>query len=461
MKITLEQAARVMQGSLNEHSRAIVTGASINSSGVCEGDLFFALKGQVRDGHDFVDDALGRGASAAVVAGEFPAALPKAPSPLIVTDSPEKAIVRLAAWVRDSEDPLIVGITGSTGKTSVKDLLNSIASRCRATVASRKSFNNDLGVPLTLLGIKPETEVVICEMGARGLGHIARLCRYVRPHVGILTNVGLTHFEQFGGQAEIAEAKSELVKSLPEGGAAVLNADDPLVMSMATLAKSNVVTYGLGPDADIRAEDIRFNDLGQPTFRLAHQADSVTVALPASGIHQVSNALAAAAGAVCLGLSLRECLEGLEHANMSDWRMEVRVHRGVKFVNDAYNSSPASVESALRTCFQMKPEQSRLIVVLGPMAELGPVSDREHRRAGELAAILASRLIVVGSQAICAADAAVGAGMPEVEFVADADSALAAIGPLNSGDVVLVKASRVAGLEKLTEMAAVALEPHD
>jgi len=458
MKITLEQAEMVMQGRLTERSRAIVTGASINSSEVAKGDLFFALKGQLRDGHDFVLDALGRGASAAVVARELPGPQHQQPGPLIVTDSPEQAIVRLASWVRDAEDPLIVGITGSTGKTSVKDLLAGIASRSTPTLASEKSFNNDLGVPLTLLGIKPETEVVICEMGSRGPGHIARLCRYVRPHIGILTNVGLTHFEQFGGQVEIAEAKSELVESLPEGGAAVLNADDPLVMSMAALAKSNIVTYGLAPGADIRAEDIQFNDLGQPTFRLVKQADSVTVALPASGIHQVSNALAAAAGAVCLGLSLSDCLEGLEHATISSWRMEVRVHRGVKFVNDAYNASPASVESALRTCFQMKPQQSRLIVVLGPMAELGPVSDREHRRVGELAANLASRLIVVGTQAISAADAAVGAGMQEVEFVADADSALAAIGPLNSGDVVLVKASRVTGLEKLTKMAAMALE---
>ncbi|MGI8427597.1 MAG: UDP-N-acetylmuramoyl-tripeptide--D-alanyl-D-alanine ligase [Actinomycetota bacterium] len=456
MKIKLEHAARVMRGSLTGRPEAVATGVSINSGEVSPGDLFFALKGRVQDGHDYVEAALAGGA-AAVVTGREMLEIDDPAASVIVTPSPEHALVALGAWVRDTEDPLVVGITGSTGKTSVKDLLGAVAGSCMPTIASKKSFNNDLGVPLTLCSIKPETEVVVCEMGSRGPGHIARLCEYARPHIGIVTNIGLTHFEQFGGQSQIADAKGELISSLPEGGAAILNSDDPLVMPMANLSDANVMTFGLNPQADVRAEDIRFNDLGQPTFRIAYRGDAVTVALRVAGLHQVSNSLAAAAGAICLGLSLGDCLRGLENASVSQWRMEVAVHQGVRFVNDAYNASPSSVESAIRTCAVMAGGSGRLIVVLGHMAELGSISENEHRRVGELAATLASRLVVVGSQTIPAAEAAIGAGMREVEVAADPDSAAQAVGPLGPGDVVLVKASRVAGLEAVTQMAAMAL----
>lgn len=447
MNISFAEAARVMGGRTVGPARGRVTGAAINSKEVRPGDLFFALRGSAFDGHDFVKEAIFRGAAGAVVAREVPDA-----GPLIITPEPASALVDLAAWVRDTFDPLVVGITGSTGKTTVKDLLASITSPLMPTVASPESFNNDLGVPLTLTACRRETEVVICEMGTRGPGQIARLCEYVRPHAGVVTNVGLTHYEMFGSQAGIAEAKKELVSCLPEAGAAVLNADDPIVMEMAVGCPADVITFGLDPQAEVRASGVSADRLGRHAFRLEAKGRSQFVSLPAAGAHQVSNALAAAAAAVSLGIPLEDCKRGLETAKLSRWRMEVKVYSGVVFVNDSYNANPTSVASALKTCAEMA-AGGKLVAILGWMAELGEVSEREHRRIGALASALVSRLIVVGANALPLAEGARAAGMRDVHTVPDGRQAVAALGRLDPGDVVLVKASRAAGLEEVAGLA--------
>ncbi|MGH9269527.1 MAG: UDP-N-acetylmuramoyl-tripeptide--D-alanyl-D-alanine ligase, partial [Acidimicrobiales bacterium] len=340
-----------------------------------------------------------------------------------------------------------------------KDLLASITRRKFSTVAPERSYNNDIGVPLTLLAAGASTEVVVCELGARGPGQIARLCAYVRPQVGVVTNVGVTHYEQFGSVEAIASAKAELVAALPEGGTAVLNADDPMTSAMAAKTSANVISFGTSPTAWLRAERIRLDRLGRPSFRMVRGFEGTEASLSVAGRHQVANALAASAAAMALGLSLEECRAGLEGAVVSPWRMEVREVGGVVVVNDAYNANPTSMSSALETCAQMAGENGRLVAVLGYMAELGERSTLEHEAAGALAASLADRLVVVGEAAGPIAEGARRAGLRNVVPVPDRDAALGAIGELARGDVVLVKASRIAGLDALAGALLEVLEP--
>lgn len=453
MRISPSEAARVMNGAPHDIDTAPrVTGAVVDSRLARPGDAFFALRGDFLDGHDYAAEALRKGASLVVTERYL-----DLDGPQVVVADGRAALTSLAGWVRDVLNPVVVGITGSTGKTSVKDFLASIVRTSMPVVASEKSFNNELGVPLTLLKIRSDTRVVVLEMGTRGPGQIAELCELARPHLGVVTNVGVTHFEKFGSQAAIARAKGELVEAIPEGGAAVLNADDPLVSRMASRRGDmvEVLTYGLQGSPWLRADNLKVDRLGRPTFRMAQgAARGVWVSLNASGMHQVSNALAAATAGLALGMTLDQCRAGLEAAEISPWRMEVKQVGEAVIVNDAYNASPASVTSALQTCAGMVGEGGRLIAILGHMAELGAISETEHRRVGALAASLADRLVVVGTAAEPIAAGASQEGMADVVRVRDAAGAAAAAGPLKAGDVLLVKGSRVAALEQVSDMVA-------
>ena len=446
MRIRLDELAAAARGRLAgpANPAAVVTGVQIDSRRIRPGEAFFALPGEFHDGHDFVEEAFEGGASAAVVARE-----PDEPAgPMVVTSDVAASLASVAGWVRDTLDPIVAGITGSNGKTTVKDLLSSIAGQRLGVVAAEKSFNNDLGVPLTLLRAGPETDLVVCEMGTRGSGHIARLCEYARPQMGIVTNVGVTHYEMFGSLEGIAEAKSELIRALPYGGTAVLNADDDRVLAMASLTEANVLTFGAGSEAEIRATGIRMDQKGRPSFDLGHGTRRrIPVHMPLAGAHQVSNALAASAAAIALGMSLEECRTGLEAARPASWRMEVTEDSGIIFVNDAYNASPSSMSSALSTCSAMVPSGGRLLAVLGHMAELGDISVAEHRQVGSLAAASCSVLVTCGGEAAAIADGAEAAGMKDVRRAAGPGEAVGMLGPLRAGDVLLVKGSRVAGLE--------------
>lgn len=296
----------------------------------------------------------------------------------------------------------------------------------------------------------------MCELGARGSGHIKSLCRYVRPQIGVLTNVGVSHFGYFGSREAIAEAKTELVRSLPEGGVAILNADDAIVSNMASATDAEVFTYGVENIAWLRATNIKLDQLGRPTFRMVRGPLKQQVELPFAGSHQVYNALAAAACGLALGLSLEECKLGLESAVASPWRMAVTVAGGVTVVNDAYNANPTSMKAAITTCAELA-RDGRLIAVLGFMAELGEISQQEHESVGRLAGSLASRLVLVGNET---GDIAGGARSQGAEIVSvdTNEEALEAIGELSARDVVLVKASRAARLESIAAQLIERLE---
>lgn len=448
VRSTLGEVALVMRGELvGADSSVITSGAATDSRRVVGSELFFALPGELFDGHDFVSDALSRHASACVVQRPID-------GPSIVVEDPAAALTRLAGHVRDVVDPIVVGITGSTGKTSTKDLAYAVVSSRFPVVASERSFNNEVGVPLTLLSAKNETEVVICEMGSRGKGQIASLCEIARPQVGIVTNVGVTHYEQFGSKQAVAEAKGELIASLPEGGTAICNFDDPAVMGMRSLTEASCLTFG-NDGADVSTSRLRLDARGRPTFRLSAFGQSAVVSLEMSGRHQAANAAAAAALGISLGLTVEECASALSSAKGSAWRMEVSQEEdrsGALIVNDAYNANPASVRAALQTCAEILPKNGRLIVVLGYMAELGEISDHEHRQVGAAAAGVCTRLIVVGRRASAIAAGAREAGLEDVVQVERPEDVADSVGLLRQEDILLVKGSRVAGLEKVPEM---------
>lgn len=405
-----------------------VDGARIDSRLVRGGELFVALRAE-RDGHEYVDVALDAGAGACLV--ERPAGRGTS----IVVEDTFVALTQLATRMRDRLPDRVVGITGSVGKTSTKDLLAAALGRQYRVSASAKSFNNELGVPLTVLDTPDDAEAVVVEMGARGRGHVASLCAVARPLVGVVTTVGLSHSEFFGTIEDVAVAKSELVEALPAHGTAVLNADAPLVAAMAARTDARVLTFGLAT-GDVRAAGIRLDDDLRPTFRLQTPWGDAGVALQVRGHHQVANALAAAAAALACDAGIEAVAAGLGDAQLSPWRMELhRAPSGALILNDTYNANPLSMAAALRALAELP--ALRRIAVLGIMAELGDVGPSEHARMGALAAALGVRIIAVDAPDYGA------------ETVADAAEARERLGPLGDGDAVLIKGSRAAGLESL------------
>jgi UDP-N-acetylmuramoyl-tripeptide--D-alanyl-D-alanine ligase len=445
----MSSVAEITGGRLAGDDRE-VTGVAIDSREVRPGDLFVALMGEHADGHEFVDAAFFAGATGAVVQREGPG-----DGSLVVVDDTTRALLDIASAERKEMRATVVGITGSTGKTSVKDLSRAVLATRYRVHASPKSFNTEVGVPLTLLSAEEGVDVVVCEMGSRGLGHIRLLADVARPEVGVVTNVGLAHMEMFGTQEAVADAKAELVEALPKDGTAVLNADDPVVRGFDRRTRARVIRYGMASDADVRGEDLTLDDEGRPSFTLATSAGTEHVELPVPGEHMAWNALAAAACGVALGLSAGECAAGLKEARVSPWRMEVfDTPSGIRVVNDAYNANPTSMAAALRAVRAMA-GSGRCVAVLGEMAELGSVSVEEHEHVGELAARLGiDRVITVGELAHVIAVSAVREGVEpnHVTRCATVEEAFEAVAAqARPGDVVLVKASRAVGLERLAE----------
>jgi UDP-N-acetylmuramoyl-tripeptide--D-alanyl-D-alanine ligase len=427
--------------------RVLVTGpVVIDSREAKPGGLFAALPGERVDGHGFAAAAVAAGAVA--VLASRPAGVPA----LVVPDV-QAALARLARAVIDRLPGLtIAGITGSSGKTTTKDLLAQMAERLGPTVAPAGSFNNELGHPLTVLRADERTRYLVLELGARGRGHIARLCAIAPPRLGAVLNVGRAHVGgYFADQAEVAQAKGELVEALPADGVAVLNADDPEVRAMASRTAARVVTFGRAGQADVRAAGVRVDSAGRASFTLITPAGTAPVRLNLSGEHNVANALAAAALAGALGMTPADAADALSAAvARSKWRMDVmRRPDGVQVINDAYNANPESMRAALAALASMA-NGGRAFAVLGQMAELGGNSRPWHEEVGAFAARTGvSALVVVGEQAtpMLAGARSVPGWRGELLHVPDGPAAVAALaGRIRPGDTVLVKASRAVAL---------------
>jgi UDP-N-acetylmuramoyl-tripeptide--D-alanyl-D-alanine ligase len=445
--LSLAQLADVVGGRLADapDPAAVVTAAvEFDSRKLEPGGLFVALVGERVDGHDFAGTAIAAGAVGVLAARPVGV-------PAVVVADVLAGLGALAHGVLLRLPELsVVGVTGSSGKTSTKDLLAHLLARLGPTVAPPGSFNNEIGHPYTVLRADAGTRYLVLENSARGIGHIAALCAIAPPRVGVVLNVGSAHLGEFGSREVIARAKGELVEALAPGGVAVLNADDPLVAAMAGRTKAAVRTFGTAAGADVRASGIVL-DGGRPRFTLHAAGEQVPVALALYGEHHVSNALAAATVALELGLPPAEVAQALGTATpVSRWRMEVTDRAdGVTVVNDAYNANPESVRAALAALGTIAGDRRRW-AVLGQMAELGPDADAEHEAVGRLAAGLGiSRLVVVGEQAAPIHAAAVAEGADSVR-VPDAAAAVDLLRrELRPPDVVLVKASRAAALERV------------
>jgi UDP-N-acetylmuramoyl-tripeptide--D-alanyl-D-alanine ligase len=409
------------------------------------GGLFVAFAGAKADGHEFAGAAVAAGAVA--VMGTRPVGADVG-VPTIVVSDPLDAMGRLARAVLDRlPDLTVVGVTGSSGKTTTKDQIGQLLARLGPTVAPVGSLNNELGLPHTALRADADTRFLVLEMGARGIGHISYLCGIAPPRIGVVINVGVAHIGEFGSVEAIAKGKAELVEALPAGGLAVLNADDPLVRAMADRTRAEVLLVGEAEDAGLRAADVTLDERGRPSYTLVAPDGSVRVGLALTGGHQVGNTLAAAAVARAAGMPLTDLATALgDLRSASTRRMDVFDRAdGVTVIDDSYNANPASTAAALRAQAALGGERRR-VAVLGYLAELGEHERDGHEQVGRLAAELGvDRLVVVGAAAKPIHDGAVAVAQwgGESVHVTDQEEAIALLrDELRPGDVVLVKGSR-------------------
>jgi UDP-N-acetylmuramoyl-tripeptide--D-alanyl-D-alanine ligase len=447
--MTLGQVAAAVGGTCNADPDTIVDAVVTDSREASTGALFIAVMGQTHDGHDHVGDALAGGCAAALVSQPVD-------GPHILVDDTIVAAGHLARAVIEGCPQLqVVALTGSSGKTSTKDLLRVVLAEFATTVAPQGSFNNELGLPRTVFEITSDTRYLVAEMGARGKGHIAYLCGIAPPDVSLALNVGHAHLSEFGSREGIAQAKSEIVTALRPSGVAVLNADDQRVMAMAAKAPGRIVTFGQSPAADVRIVHLDLVD-GRPSVTLAHAGEQVHVQPDLYGEHQAFNIAAAVAGAVALGLDFGRAARSLDGVRLqSRWRMEVTTtDSGVTIINDAYNANPESMTAGLRALASMA-RGGRSWAVLGEMRELGPTSATEHDAIGRLCVRLnISRLIAVGAGAkpIHMGAAHEGSWGEESMAVETVDEAIEVLTrEVAAGDVVLIKASRAIGLERVAQ----------
>jgi len=433
----------------------------IDSRHTTPGCAFVAMPGENADGHEFCLAALERGARVLIVTKDslelaeiIAAAVERDATVLRVADS-LRAIQQLATHHRSRLHCDVVGITGSTGKTTTKDFVYSALSGTLSVVSTEGNQNNELGVPLTILRAGLDTDVLIVEMGMRGLGEIAQLCEIARPNLGLITNVGTSHIEILGTQDAVASAKGELIRALPADGCAFLNGDDGYSDVIAGWAAAQVVRWGLSEVCAVTARDVSLDAESRASFELVSPQGTAQVALPVPGRHNVYNALAAAAIGLHLGVSPEAIASGLQDAALSAMRMQVfGSASGVTVINDAYNANPVSMRAAVETLAEMQ-AHGRRVAVLGDMAELGSLTEIAHFRIGEeVARLPIDVLVTVGPRAQRIAQGARAEGMPaeQVRACAEVPEAIEVLDDLLvEGDIVLVKASRVMGLEAVAE----------
>lgn len=462
--LKIEEIAKAVSGKFYSETgptELSVSGVSTDSRSIKTGDLFAAIVGQRVDGHDKVTEAISAGAVAVLASKHIPQPHILVPpnlesdlDPVIV------ALGKFAKYVRTlNQDQVVIGITGSSGKTSTKDLIGQVLKQHGPTYAPAGSPNNELGLPLTILQAPAETNYLVAEMGMRGLGHISYLCDIAKPNISVVTNVGHAHIGEVGSIENIAIAKSEIVQNLSAKDFAILNFDDPLVRAMSEKTQAKVMTYGLSSKAEVRAIDLTTEPNGTTNFVLCHQQDQVQVKLPLLGEHNVLNALAASAVGLVVGMSLPEISSALQGVTVkSKWRLEVsKLANSISLINDAYNANPESMTAALKTLASID-TTGRRWAILGAMHELGDQSVAEHDRIGRLVVRLnIDQLVVVGQVAKPLHMGAEQEGSWDGESVWFPDFAQATdyiCKRVSSNDVLLFKASRSEEFDRLAELVA-------
>ncbi len=449
MLLRLADLTALLDAEFTSPDRSLTaTGVTTDSRRVQPGELFVALRGETHDGHDHVTAALAAGAVAALVARR-PADL-SLDTALITVPDTLYAYGQIARWWREQCPARVLAVTGSTGKTSTKAFLDGILSRLGPTLAAAGNENNEVGVPRTLLQLAPEHRFCVLEFGMRGPGEIRYLVEVSHPEIGVITNIGTSHLGRLGGREAVAQAKAELLVALPPEGRAVLNADDFFFGLLREMAPCPVVSFGLGPDAEVRAEEIALRGLEGSDFTLCVAGERLPVSLSLPGRHQVLNALAAAAAAWAVGVSPGDLREGLVGAQGESMRCEVVTLPGpVTVINDAYNASPSSVAAAVELLASLS---GRRILVLGDMLELGQFAEAEHRKVGrQVARAGIEGMVTVGPGAAGAAETARETGLPALAVNTPAGALAALRTLLRPGDTVLVKASRSMHLEEIVE----------
>ncbi|MFX4261412.1 UDP-N-acetylmuramoyl-tripeptide--D-alanyl-D-alanine ligase [Pelotomaculum propionicicum] len=447
--VTLGDIAQATGGEIIQGDPgSIFSSVSTDTRTTAEGDLFFALRGERYDAHDFLGRAVSAGARGLVVSST--ADLPQ-DIPVLLAGDTLAALQSLASLNRIRSGAYMVGVTGSTGKTTTKDIIASVLGTRFRTLKTTGNFNNEIGLPLTLLELDQGCEAAVVEMAMRGAGEIDSLCRIAGPDCAVITTVNETHLELLGDVSSIAAAKGEILDHIPPGGFALLNAESPFIRREAGRCRGRVVFFGLEPGADIRAENIRPGGEGS-VFDAVMGDERHTYMLPVPGRHNVINALAAVGVGKEMGLTDEEIARGLAGVVLTGMRLEVIESGGIKIINDTYNASPASTMAALQTLADLA-GAGRKIAVLGNMLELGPRALAGHREVGEAAAGLKlDCLVTVGDLAASIHAGAAGAGMEKAVHCGDNDSAIRVLDKLLApGDSVLVKGSRGMKMEQIVQ----------
>jgi UDP-N-acetylmuramoyl-tripeptide--D-alanyl-D-alanine ligase len=450
--LTADELAAATEGRLLTRSNRLVLGAAVDSRLVADGNLFVALPGERADGHDFIPAAIDAGAAAVLVARE-PAGevvANSATSIVLVTDTLAAFGQVAAAW-RSRFDPLVVGVTGSIAKTSTKEAIATVLSAELVTLKNEGNQNNEIGLPLTLMRLRPDHQAAVLEMGMYVGGEIADLARMGQPEIGVVTAVQPVHLSRIGTIEAIERAKGELVEALPADGVAILNADDERVRRMTARTRARAVLYGFAKDAEVRAEVVESAGFGGMRFRIRAAGDARDASIPTLGRMAVHNALAAAAVGLAAGMSLDRVVAGLAAGWSAPNRSSVVEAGGVAIVDDSYNASPSAVIAALELLAGLP---GRRVAVLGEMLELGDDHEQGHERVGAAAAGVVDALVVIGPAArgIATGARAGGLAADRILELPDRESAVAPlVSLLRDGDVVLVKASRGIGLDVLVE----------
>lgn len=462
--LTIADLFEALTGKRPHDAGIVVTDAVIDSRRAIPGAVFFAIPGQRLDGHDYVEAAFHNGAVVAVIEhpittdhpvydlrqGEAPVEISATEQPIcLLVPGTVAALQQIAGFWRRKLDVQVVGITGSVGKSTTKEVIAEVLSQRYRTLKNEGNFNNEIGLPLTVLRLSEAYQFAVLEMGFYVEGEITLLCDISLPFMGVISNIGTVHAERAGSQEKIARGKSELVKSLPKDGVAVLNHDDPWVRWMASQTSARVFWYGMTPEADLWADEITGLGLEGVRFHLHYQGETLEVSIPMIGRHSVQTALRAAAVGLLVGLSWQEIMDGLHGSHTQLRLVAVRTDRGALILDDTYNATPESTLAALNLLGEL---DGRRIAVLGDMLELGQYEKQGHVEVGQRAAEIVSQLVTVGPRARIIAETAQSAGLPNrriVQLENSEDAILYLRNQLSKNDVVLVKGSRSMQMDKI------------